>query len=457
MIQKLLLALATCLPIALSGCGGGGASSSSATELPSPSGGSGTQTPEAALDTAKRAVDNADSEKTEAAVQAARSALSKAVETAEAALAAARTDRNAAQAALDEAQEYEAEQADALDGLQPIDLAAVKTARTAADAAQALIAAKRAVAEATEKKTERAIRAARRALSQAVLEARVFLRRKEADLEAAQAALDEAQEYEAEQTEVLDSIQTLDSLSATTSPTPAAEYFHTDLSTGYFTWEPFSIYIRPLRRVGSLNESHWRNIRRDAHALADGFRRFADVNGIEMAEKTVSDPNLHYDNHIVGIGRYSTFEVVRNHARNFPNSRLIYQGGHSAAFGDRSLRPSPWIETTDFLSVVYRGAIAGVRHDRGGATFTGEATLTYSVKPNGEGQRIVLSLPSLNQNLGAPIKNDGAFSARWFTPDDRITYRSVNGAFYGPNWEEAAGIVQLSNAYGGWLVQRAEQ
>ena len=169
-----------------------------------------------------------------------------------------------------------------------------------------------------------------------------------------------------------------------------------------------------------------------------------------MAERTFNDPNLHYDNHIVGIGRYSTFEVVRNHARNFPNSRLIYEGGHSAAFGDRSTRPSPWIETTDFLRVEYRGAIAGVRHDRGGSAFTGTATLTYSVKPNGEDQRISLSLPSLNHTFGAPVSNnDGSFSARWFEP-----YRSIKGAFYGPNWEEAAGIVQLENAYGAWLVQR---
>lgn len=196
---KFLFALAACLPLALSGCGGGGGSSSPAEQ--SPSGGSGTQTPAAALNAAKTAVDNANSAKTEAAVQRARGALSEAVEKAEAALAAARAD-------LKEAQDYSGAQAAILDDLPIRDLAAAETASAtlALEARGALDTAKTAMARARNLRTEAAIQRARRALSEAVEKAQASLASMTAIVRDAEADLKEAQDYRDEQSTILDSI-----------------------------------------------------------------------------------------------------------------------------------------------------------------------------------------------------------------------------------------------------------
>ena len=344
MSKKLLLALAGCLPIALSGCGGGGgggASSSPAAQSPSVE--SETQTPTAALDAAKTAVDNANSARTEAAVQRAIRALSAAVETAETAKTAAQADLDAAQAALTEAQDYRTAQTAILDGLQPItaarlSLAAVKPAATVAEAAAALDAARNAVAAATSTRTAAAIQRARRALSQAVDTADAAFDAARSDLFAASDALTRAQNYRTEQTPILNSLPFTQPPGTPPPPSsPPGEFnvTHVELSTGYSTWSsggrPFQ-YAPRGSTSAPFGESYWRNVRNDASGLKNGFRRFADVNGITMAEKNFNQPIsygicdgpgplqrgpcdlygvLHFNNHIVGIGSYSAFDVVR--------------------------------------------------------------------------------------------------------------------------------------------------
>ena len=194
MSQKLLLALAACLPLALAGCsGGGGASSSAAPQTPS--GGSGTQTPAAALDAAKTAVAAANTAKTAAAVQAAQRALTAAVETASTAVETAETAETAAQAAVTKARNYRTEQLAILDGLQPVrtaSLAAVRAASTPALAEAAYAAARDAVAYAIATETQEAIDAARRALQNALA---VAVAAAEAALAEARGDLQEAQDY----------------------------------------------------------------------------------------------------------------------------------------------------------------------------------------------------------------------------------------------------------------------
>ena len=479
MYRKFLSAFAACLPLALAGCSGGG-SASSPPASQSPSAGSGMQTAEAALDAAKTAVDNANSAKTEAAVQRARRALAEAVETAQAAL-------DAAEAALDEARDYRETQTDVLERLQQFSasasLAAVTRASTPARAAQALAYAKDAMAVATSTMTPAAIQAARRALAEAVETA-------QAALEAAEAALDAARAYSDAQTPAIASIQTQPETTAETPPSsPPGEFdvTHTDQSYLYSgtgskidppstaTWQP-------------VFEAHWRNSRNDARDLANGFSQFGPkIDGITTAQKTFRrNPNV-FQRYFTGIGHYSAFQVVRDYINLVPTGSTgsRWEGGYSYAFGERSrccLRDAPWIDRAGFTDVVYRGAMAGVRYVRAGRheageAFTGEATLTYSIKPAGSynPERISVRLNERNPD-GSVRRCSGSFpptDCGWsyaasfglqaadvdrfpngtFSNAPRNT---VKGAFYGPNWEEAAGIVETDDVYGAWLVQRVE-
>lgn len=103
--------------------------------------------------------------------------------------------------------------------------------------------------------------------------------------------------------------------------------------------------------------------------------------------------------------------------------------------------------------------MAGVKHTESGEAFTGTAKLTY--RPGAAGDTINLDLrefegtstlnPSGFSDNGwrhtrdMSVNNDGSFSD---------ASNSVKGNFYGPNWEESAGIVQTDDVYGAWLVHR---
>ena len=211
MHRKFLLALAACLPLALSGCssGGGGASSSAAPQTPS--GGSGTQTPAAALEAAKTAVAAANRAKTADAVRSAQRALATAVETATAAVETAETAETAAQAAVTKARNYRTAQLAILDGLTPVrsaSLAAVRAASTPALAAAAYAAAVDAVANAIATETQEAIDAARRALENALAVAVAAAAAAEATLAEARGDLQEAQDYREIQAAAVAAIQT---------------------------------------------------------------------------------------------------------------------------------------------------------------------------------------------------------------------------------------------------------
>ena len=210
MIQKLLLALAACLPLALAGCSGGGGASSSAAPQ-SQSGGSGTQTPAAALTAAENAVAAARSARTAAAVQAAQRALATAVETAETAVETAETAATAAQAAVTRARNYRTAQLAILDGLQPVrsaSLAAVRAASTPALAEAAYAAARDAVANAIATETQEAIDAARRALENALAVAVAAAAAAQAALAEARGDLEAAQDYREIQAAAVAAIQT---------------------------------------------------------------------------------------------------------------------------------------------------------------------------------------------------------------------------------------------------------
>ena len=94
--------------------------------------------------------------------------------------------------------------------------------------------------------------------------------------------------------------------------------------------------------------------------------------------------------------------------------------------------------------------MAGVRHAKGyftgnGTAFTGTATLTYRISSTGDTINLVLREQNggWSSNSNMRVNNDGSFSS---------VDNSIKGDFYGPNWDEAAGIVQTRNVYGGWLV-----
>ena len=127
MYRKFLLAIAACLPIALSGCGGGGGTPAASTASPS-----GTQTPAAALTAAENAVAAANSAKTAAAVEAARRALDAAVETAAAAVETVEADSATLRTVEADVQTYQTQQTAILDGLQPITPASLATVKPAA-------------------------------------------------------------------------------------------------------------------------------------------------------------------------------------------------------------------------------------------------------------------------------------------------------------------------------------
>ena len=211
MSQKLLLAFAACLPLALAACsGGGGASSSAAPQTPS--GGSGTQTPAAALEAAKTAVAAANRAKTADAVRSAQRALTAAVETASTAVETAETAETAAQAAVTRARNYRTAQLAILDGLTPIaasaSLAAVRAASTPALAEAAYAAARDAVANAIATETQEAIDAARRALENALAVAVAAAAAAEAALAEARGDLQEARDYREIQAAAVAAIQT---------------------------------------------------------------------------------------------------------------------------------------------------------------------------------------------------------------------------------------------------------
>ncbi len=221
-------------------------------------------------------------------------------------------------------------------------------------------------------------------------------------------------------------------------------------------------------------ESYWTDVRGDASGLDNGFREIRRANGITIARKDfpsstastelaatrnpdfdrIHDRYIH-DRYIVGIGSYSALEVL-SEIYTGPNAPVPYNGGFASAFGERSVRAPGWtrpgLNPQTNLRFVYRGAVAGVKHRERGKAFTGTATLTY--RPNIAGDTINLLLREhRGQGIYGPWSheadmspnNDGSFSD---------ASNSVKGDFYGPNWDEAAGIVQTRDVYGGWLVHR---
>ncbi len=242
----------------------------------------------------------------------------------------------------------------------------------------------------------------------------------------------------------------------------------------------------PLRpnHAPSPVESYWTDVRGDARGLDNGFREIRRANGITIARKdfdaynpsrttdlfedgqfvgkSVIPPGARaYDRYIVGIGSYSALEVLSAiyEAPDYrlpSGERIAQTGGFASAFGERSVRAPGWtrpgLNPQTNLRFVYRGAVAGVKHRERGKAFTGTATLTY--RPNIAGDTINLLLREhRGQGIYGPWSheadmspnNDGSFSD---------ASNSVKGDFYGPNWDEAAGIVQTRDVYGGWLVHR---
>ena len=243
-------------------------------------------------------------------------------------------------------------------------------------------------------------------------------------------------------------------------------------------------------------ESYWPDVRDDARRLERGFGLFTQflalpqsqvisiggagsrINGITIARKdfdaynpsrasthyvndvfmgpTPLDSGRIYDRYIVGSGSYSAFEILSEiyehpHRRLPSGVPIPYYGGFASAFGERSVQAPNWIRPgpnpQTNLRFLYRGAMAGVKHRERGESFTGTATLTY--RPNIAGDRINLALrehggPWMLERDMTP-NNDGSFSD---------ASNSVKGDFYGPNWDEAAGIVQTLDVYGAWLVHR---
>ena len=477
MSYKLLLALAACLPIALSGCGGGGggASSSSPAEQ-APSG--GTQTPAAALDAAKNAVAAANSAKTAAAVEAARRALAAAVETASTAVETAETGETAAQAAATKAQDYRTAQMAILDALQPVNasLATVKTASTPAEATAALTAAENAMAVATRERTAAAIDAARRALAAAAQAAQAALEAAQAALEAAQAALELAREYRTEQ---LPAVNLIVTTQPATPPSSVGEFdvTHVQQASAYIPSAGIggavaksTVEIPPI----PFDHAGWRTISAEIRNLLDGglshlsngWTRYDSDNSIPTVIKRFPPGTTAgvtgSDLRIIAMGDYSAADTVISLLE--PNNTYI--GGTAFAFGQRWPGDSSsggfvLPATTEYA---YRGKFVGVEYNppagrrlRGGY-FEGTAELTFRI---GYIDSNTAAPSTLNYNLQATQRadypnfnisgtaqgnNDGSFS----TGPGTVRF---DGDFYGPNRQEAAGTFETDSVYGSWLTK----
>ena len=239
-------------------------------------------------------------------------------------------------------------------------------------------------------------------------------------------------------------------------------------------------------------ESYWRNVRDDARGLDNGFRRFAaskyKINGITIARKdfpafnpspsfntitngieapsTFGPDERFYDRYIVGIGSYSAFEILSefyespSRTRTFAGykSAVPYYGGFSSAFGERSLRAPSHIYPARGSSPVrylYRGAMAGVKHEEGGEAFTGTANLTYRALETGDDIKLELRQVSRPPVIRRGTTFDWSHTSNLSVGNDGSLSNDSNtiiGNFYGPNWDEAAGIVQTEKVYGAWLV-----
>ena len=478
MHRKLLLALAACLPIALFGCGGGGGSPASSTQTPG-----GTQTPAAALEAAKNAVANANSAKTAAAIEAARRAIAAAVETASTAVETAETGTTSAQAAVTKAQDYRTAQMAILDALQPINasLATVKTASTPAEAAAALTAAENAMAVATETRTAAAIDAARRALAAAARAAQAALEAAQAALEAAQAALEAAREYRDEQ---LPAIGLIPTQPEPPTPTPPTNFNVTHHVTGRVVVildQQEHIISPPAGTVIPFDHSYWRTVRADARALTNGFRQFGSgrVNGIAMAIKRFPTENTEISgfsvssqrDDIIAVGDYSGFIVSSSsviEANSAARAGGLVPGwaaGGSTAFGERS--PDRWRydnPALDQVVLTYEGALAGVFYDPSSRprnrTFTGEMSLTLPLA-SGTGPTVDYNIktPYGNFNGYKVLRDHGFRTSTGILSDGTRRYFPrgtviIDGNFYGPNGEEAAGNLITDRIYGAWLVKR---
>ena len=257
---------------------------------------------------------------------------------------------------------------------------------------------------------------------------------------------------------------------------------HDKDARGGFYWDT---ELRPEIRPAPV-ESYWRNVRDDARGLDNGFRRFAAsgyrINGITIARKdfpafnpsryitgdnTFTPGSRHYDRYIVGIGSYSAFEVLRvfyeyytRRGGVFGDYRIAvpYVGGFSSAFGERSLRAPSHIYPARGSSPVrylYRGAMAGVKHEEGGEAFTGTANLTYRALETGDDIKLELRQVSRPPVIRRGTTFDWSHTSNLSVGNDGSLSNDSNtiiGNFYGPNWDEAAGIVQTEKVYGAWLV-----
>lgn len=488
MSYKLLLALAACLPLALSGCGGGGGTPASATQTPG-----GTQTPAAALEAAKNAVSNANSAKTAAAVEAARRALAAAVQTAETAVETAETGTTSAQAAVTKAQDYRTAQMAILDGLQPItaaslSLATVKTASTPAEAAAALTAAENAMTLATETRTAAAIEAARRALAAAARAAQAALEAAQAALEAARAALELAREYRTEQLPAIGSIVITQPEPPPSSPAAEFDVTHFDQSSAFIV-SPSGAVSKQQLPILPFDNSYWSTIRDDVRALANGFdlymRPVSSSNIItegtpaRVARKRFTPEAvpelpgvLAWDDRIIAIGDYSAFDVVRSFTT--LSGVPSYGGGTAWAFGEPTNRYYPssspsrgfWYGPAVVISAESNGRLPAVLVGRfvGGNTSAGqsypaEARLIYypettTTLPYG-GMNLIITLLSGESVFSfemATINSDGTFSSPTTAARGSDPTGTFKGNFYGPNWEEVAGTFEGSNSYGAWLA-----
>ena len=192
------------------------------------------------------------------------------------------------------------------------------------------------------------------------------------------------------------------------------------------------------------------------------------VNGVETYSKgyELYLGSRHQSWDLLALGEYSAAASLI--FRNFLNEGLHQARAGGAAFGERhNGRPS---ESSG--SATWRGQMVGVARDNS-SVLAGKSALTYSFAENTVDVEIS-EIRAIDDDLAYAgssefawsdlrVNSDGSFYIPGYNNDRSVsdldsalhpTLGYIDGDFYGPNAEEAAGIFTRDNVNGAWVARK---